>query len=407
VSADGSSIHPGEELRGQPCVVALNCGSSTVKFAVFLRDSNQPALSGNAEALGTPEANLRWSNGGISRRRDLAGADHRQAIEAVSEIIRASGATVVGAGHRVVHGGESFDRPVVVDGEVRREIERLAILAPLHNPANLLGIDLTAATFPDVPQVVVFDTAFHQTLPPRAFHYALPPEFHRKYGVRRYGFHGTSHQYVAQEAAGRLNRKLEELQMITVHLGNGCSACAVRQGRSVDTTMGLTPSEGMMMGTRSGDVDPLLHSFLGRNAGLPPDEITELLIRKSGLLGVSGVSNDLRQIEARAGDGHDASRLALEMFCFRAAKSILGMTASLGRVDALVFTAGIGEHSPAVRREIVAHMPLLGIQLDAGANEKHGTATNALISTGTSPSCLVIPTDEELAIAREVWKRVT
>jgi acetate kinase len=390
--------------RDQRVVLALNSGSSTVKFAAFAEGRDSALITGVAAALTTPEANLSWTNPAGSRSLPQPAADHRLAIESLGRLLAERGINIAGIGHRIVHGGEAFTEPTLIDERVIRRIEQLAPLAPLHNPPNLLGIRLLIERFPDVPQVAVFDTAFHQTLPPRAFHYALPREFYETHRVRRYGFHGTSHQHVATEAARRLNRDLAGLQLITVHLGNGCSACALRDGRSVDTTMGLTPAEGMMMGTRSGDVDPTLHQFLARQAGLSLAEVTELLNRRSGLLGVSGFSNDRRLLEQRAAAGDERAALALELFCFRAAKAVLGMTASLECVEALVFTGGIGENSALIRRRIVEQAALLGIRLDAEANNRNGIDTNGRISRPGSPACLVVPTNEELAIASAVWR---
>lgn len=390
--------------RDQRVVLALNCGSSTVKFAAFAEGGDSALVTGVAAALATPEANLSWTNPAGSRALPLPDADHHVAIESLCRLLPELGMNLVGIGHRVVHGGEVFPKATPIDEIVIRQIEQLAPLAPLHNPANLLGIRVLTERFPAVPQVAVFDTAFHQTLPPKAFHYALPREFYENHRVRRYGFHGTSHQHVGREAARRLNRDFAGLQMITVHLGNGCSACAIRDGRSVDTTMGLTPAEGMMMGTRTGDVDPTLHQFLARQTGLSLEEVTELLNRRGGLLGVSGFSNDRRLLEQRAAAGDEWAALALELFCFRAAKAILGMTASLERVEALVFTGGIGENSAWVRRRIIEQTALLGIRFDEAANNRNGIDTNGRISRPDSPACLVVPTNEELAIAREVWR---
>lgn len=404
-------MNPGEPVNlaatggcDQRVVLALNSGSSTVKFAAFADGQDSALIAGVASALATPEANLSWTSPAGSQALPLPAADHRVAIEALCRLLEELGINIAGIGHRVVHGGEAFTEATAVDEVVIRQIEQLAPLAPLHNPPNLLGIRLLTEHFPAVPQVAVFDTAFHQTLPPKAFHYALPREFYENHRVRRYGFHGTSHRHVAIEAARRLNRDLAGLQLITAHLGNGCSACAIRDGRSVDTTMGLTPAEGMMMGTRSGDVDPTLHQFLARQAGLSLDEVTELLNRRGGLLGVSGFSNDRRLLEQRAAAGDERAMLALELFCFRAAKAILGMTASLERVEALVFTGGIGENSAWVRRRIVEQTALLGVRLDEAANNRNGSDTNGRISRLDSPAGLVVPTNEELAIAREVWR---
>lgn len=389
-----------------PAVLALNCGSSTVKFAAFIAEGETRICTGIAEALGTPHALFRWSANGESREKAIPGADHRAGIDELTEVIAAMSIAIAGIGHRVVHGGESFAGSAWIDDQVLHQIEELTPLAPLHNPHNASGIHLMREHYPDVAQVAVFDTAFHQTLPPHAFHYGLPVEFYERHRVRRYGFHGTSHQYVARETARRLGKELTDLELITVHLGNGCSACAIKNGQSVDTTMGLTPSEGLMMGTRSGDVDPLLLQYLAANAGMSLDEISRLLIHQGGLLGVSGISNDRRQLEQRAAEGDPRARLALEIFCFRAAKGILSMAASLERLDALVFTGGIGENSASIRQRIADHLVLLNIKLSPPANESHGTNNSGDVSETGNPRCLVIPTNEELAIAREVWRLI-
>jgi acetate kinase len=383
-------------------VLSLNCGSSTVKFALFRGGEDAPCLHGVAEQLGTGAAAMRWTRAAEQPGESLAGDSHEAAITRIAALLAGDSTTLLGIGHRVVHGGELFKQPVRITAAVLEEIDRLADLAPLHNPANARGIRLLARHFPTTPQVAVFDTAFHQTMPPKAFHYALPHELYAQHRVRRYGFHGTSHEFVAREAALCLKRPLEELQLITIHLGNGCSACAIRHGRSMDTTMGLTPSEGMMMGTRSGDVDPALHQVLARLTGRSLDDLTELLNRQSGLLGVSGLSNDRRVLEARMNEGDPRATLALELFCHRAARAILGLTTALERVDALVFTGGIGENSAFIRRRIVEQMPLLGVSLDVAANAAHGTATGGKISRDAGPGCLVLATNEELAIARAV-----
>jgi acetate kinase len=305
-----------------------------------------------------------------------------------------------GIGHRVVHGGETFTEPALVDGEVLEAIRRTEPLAPLHNPANLMGIRVALELFPAVPQVAVFDTSFHQSMPPRAFRYALPEEFYRRHHLRRYGFHGTSHNYVAKMAAAHLSRRLEDLNLITLHLGNGASAAAIRGGRSVDTSMGLTPLEGLMMGTRSGDVDPALHFYLAREAAMELDDIEDLLYTKSGLLGVCG-TNDMREVERLAGQGDEGAELALEMYCYRVKKYIGAYFAVLGRLDALVFTGGIGENSALVRRMSCQGLDALGITLDDYLNGSPLGGVSAIHSDGGLVPVLVVRTDEELEIARQ------
>jgi len=284
---------------------------------------------------------------------------------------------------------------------VVERIEELSELAPLHNPPGAQGIRVAWELFPDKPQVAVFDTAFHQTLPPHAFHYAIPPKFYSRFRVRRYGFHGTSTQYVTQELARRLGRPLDELQLLTAHLGNGCSATAVKQGKSVDTTMGLTPLEGVVMGTRSGDVDPSLHLFLQEREGLNLKEITDLLTRESGLLGVSGVSQDMRSILQAIDSGNVRAQLAVDVFCYRLARALLGLAAGLERIDGLIFTGGIGENSATIRARVLQHLQILRPVINQRWNEQHGRGNDGRITEETGLSCFVIPTNEELMIARQ------
>jgi acetate kinase len=384
-------------------ILVINCGSSSLKFSLFDVRSGSAVASGIAERLGTPEATLKFSKDASKKVEEpIPEADHRSALRRVIDHLSGSEIRDVDAlGHRIVHGGEYFQNAVLVDNEVLKRIEELSDLAPLHNPSGAQGIRVAFELFPNKPQVAVFDTAFHQTLPPHAFHYAIPAEFYARYRVRRYGFHGTSHEYVSGELARRLHRPIEELQIITAHLGNGCSATAVKQGISVDTTMGLTPLEGLVMGTRSGDVDPSLHLFLHQMGSLSLEEITDLLTRKSGLLGVSGVSHDMRSVLEAIESGNDQARLALDLFCYRLARAILGLAAGLERIDALVFTGGIGENSPVVRSKTVGHLAILRPQIDQGWNERNGRDSDGRITKETGLACFVIPTNEELMIARQ------
>src|SRR5262249_30097556 len=315
-------------------------------------------------------------------------------------------AHLAGAGHRVVHGGERFTASALVDDEVIAAIRASSHLAPLHNPANLAGIEAVRAVRPRLPQVAVFDTAFHQTMPPSAFRYAVPEEWYARYGVRRYGFHGTSYRFVSERAAALLGRPLAELRLVIAHLGNGCSVAAVRDGASVDTTMGLTPLEGLVMGTRSGDVDPGVFGYLAGRAGLTSDELDEALYTASGLQGLSGVSNDMRAVEAAAAKGNQRARLALEAVVHRLAKAIAAMVAALGRLDALVFTGGIGENSALVRSQVLARLGFLGLAEDAGANARNGRDTGGRISPGGPAVAMVVPTDEELMIARDTARLI-
>jgi acetate kinase len=382
----------------EPRILVINCGSSSLRFAIVAPESGEIARHGLAERLGTEGAFLRCDD---EAAEALGGArDHGAALDRVLERLPGLGVTAVG--HRVVHGGEGFSSSVVLDEASIRRIADGSALAPLHNPANLRGIAAARERFPAVPHVAVFDTAFHQSLPPKAYLYAVPYELYERYRVRRYGFHGSSHRYVASEAARLLGKPLAELELVTAHLGNGCSACAISGGRSVDTSMGLTPLEGLVMGTRSGDVDPSLHEFLVEHAGLSLSEVMQLLNRKSGLLGLSGSSSDMRTLlEARARSDERAA-LAIDVFCYRLAKCVLALCAGLSRLDALVFTGGIGEHASSIRAETLGALSVLGARVHAERNEAHGAGSGGRITADDSGlSALVVPTHEELVIARE------
>lgn len=307
----------------------------------------------------------------------------------------------VGAvGHRVVHGGEAFTTSVKIDAKALAAIEECNDLAPLHNPANLIGIRACQELMPGVPMVAVFDTAFHQTMPERAYIYGLPYEYYEKYKVRRYGFHGTSHSYVSKKAAEFLGKPLDSLKTIVCHLGNGSSVCAVDGGKSVDTSMGLTPLEGLVMGTRSGDIDPAIIEFIAKKEGLDIAQIVGVLNKKSGVLGTSGVSSDFRDLESAAGEGHAGAKRALAVFAYRVAKYVGAYAAAMNGVDVIAFTAGVGENDPYMRKEISSYLGYLGITIDDSANAKRGSET--VISThGSKVTVVVIPTNEELMIARE------
>ena len=391
---------------GTDCVIVINCGSSSLKFAVLPVDGGEVLVKGLAERLESPEAVLKVERDGSTESLAIPGATHRDALKAA--IPRMSGLNPRGIGHRVVHGGEEFTDSVLIDDGVMAAVERCGSLAPLHNPANLTGVRTARELFPELPQVAVFDTAFHQTLPPEAYLYAIPVSYYEELKVRRYGFHGTSHRYVALETARLLGKRPEETSLITVHLGNGCSACAIRNGRSVDSTMGLTPSEGLVMGTRSGDVDPALHQFLQDRTGMRLSEITAMLNSKSGLLGLSGLSNDMRTLSEAARNGHKGARLAIDVFCYRLAKAVCGLTAALDSIDALVFTGGIGENSAEVRALAASRLRIQGVVIDADLNAVHGRASGGRISPSNSRvPCLVVPTNEELMIARETLRLIS
>jgi acetate kinase len=389
-------------------VLVLNSGSSSVKFALVHPETGERPLDGLADRVGTPEAVLRIQAGqGHAVTEPLADGSYHAVISRILDHLDDAGhADLTGAGHRVVHGGARFSASVLVDDEVIAAIRSFAPLAPLHNPANLAGIEAVSALRPGLAQVAAFDTGFHQTMPARAFRYAVPEQWYTRYGVRRYGFHGTSHRFVSQRAAALLGRPPGELRLVTAHLGNGCSAAAVRDGVSVDTTMGLTPMEGLVMGTRSGDVDPGLLDYLAGQTGQDVGELTQALDTQSGLLGLSGTSNDMRTVQAAAARGDERAGLALEVFVHRLAKAIAGLVTSLERLDALVFTGGIGENSAVVRGLVLARLEFLGLTEDPEANAAHGRSTGGRISRPGQVQALVVPTDEELMIARDTARLV-
>lgn len=385
-------------------VLVINSGSSSIKYEIF-GDDFLSLASGLLEKIGEEGGRLHHRRGDEEATTERAVKDHAEGLKLIAEVATDSGVLgggeeLSGIGHRVVHGGETFTEPAVVDETVLEAIRRTEPLAPLHNPANLMGIKVALELFPGVPQVAVFDTSFHQSIPPRAFRYALPEEYYRQHHLRRYGFHGTSHRYVAEKTAAFLSRRLEDLNLITLHLGNGASATAIRGGMSVDTSMGLTPLEGLMMGTRSGDVDPALHFYLAREAGMELDAIEDLLYTKSGLRGVCG-TNDMREVERLAGQGDERAGLALEMYCYRVKKYIGAYFAVLGRLDALVFTGGIGENSALVRRMSCQGLDALGIAVDDAKNGSPSGEVSSVHYDGGGVSVLVVRTNEELEIARQ------
>jgi acetate kinase len=408
-----AAASPGQAAAGRSggLVLVLNSGSSSVKFALLRPGSGERLMEGIGERLGTTEASLRvqW-HPEAAVEEPLPGGTHKAVVARVLDHLAEaghSGADLLAAGHRVVHGGERFTASIRVDDAVISALRSLSHLAPLHNPANLAGVDAVSAVLPDLPQVAVFDTAFHQTMPPHAFRYAVPEEWYTRYGVRRYGFHGTSHRFVSEQAAAMLGRPPRELRLVTAHLGNGCSATAVCDGVSVDTTMGLTPLDGLVMGTRSGDVDPGLLAYLAGRTGMNVDELTQALNVDSGLKGLSGVGNDMRTIVVAAAEGNERARLALEVFVHRLSKAIAGLVVGLQRLDALVFTGGIGENSAVVRSLVLSRLGFLGLAEDAEANAGHGRRTRGRISLPGPVLALVVPTDEELMIARETARVIT
>jgi acetate kinase len=384
-------------------VLVINCGSSSLKFALFPAGDKTPLMSGLAECLGEADSRITAKIGEEKTTETLNGQGHGAALDVLLRVLAQHDwlDSVKAVGHRMVHGGEAFKASAVVTEAILKEIEAHNHLAPLHNPANLLGIRTALAKMPGIPQVVVFDTAFHQTMPPAAYLYALPMSYYRDQGVRRYGFHGTSHRYVAEETARMLTLNPADHGIVIAHLGNGGSATAVLNGHSVDTTMGLTPLEGLVMGTRSGDVDPGALVHLARACNLDINDLDTVLNKKSGLLGISELSNDMRAIEGAAAEGHDGAKKALDVFVHRLARHIGGLATSLPRLDAVVFTGGIGENSSTVRKMTVDRLKVFGIALDDAANEATIRGKSGVISKGPGPLVVVVPTNEEWMIARD------
>ena len=403
-------------------ILVLNVGSSSIKFQLI--DTDEAAIAaandrrlarGQIERIGGEAIVTLEATGAAPTKSAVAIRDHTAAVEYVIGwlVSEDSGVPVsrVGeieaVGHRVVHGGERFQHSMLVTDEVRRGLEDLIELAPLHNPHNLRGIAAARAVLgPDVPQVAVFDTAFHQSLPETAYLYAIPYQLYRRYGVRRYGFHGTSHRYVAYRYRQLTGKSREETKIITFHLGNGASACAIVGGHSVDTSMGFTPLEGLVMGTRSGDIDPAILDFVGAKEGMSLGELDVMLNKQSGLLGISGLTADMRELLTEAAENGDRrARLAIEIFCQRVKKYLGAYLAEMNGADAVVFTGGIGEHAVEIRRRICEGLDWLGIQLD---DERNASATEGRIERdGSRVELWVIPTDEELLIARDTWRVVT
>ncbi|MGR6915537.1 acetate/propionate family kinase [[Actinomadura] parvosata] len=383
-------------------ILVLNTGSSSIKYELIDPRTRERSAKGLVERIGEERGRLTHRTGdGPPYEREAVFPGHGAGLDAMLEAFAAAGPELapVAVGHRVVHGGDRFAEAVLIDDAVIAAIEELAPLAPLHNPVNLTGIRLALKVFPDVPQVAVFDTAFHRTMPPEAYTYAVP----REWGVRRFGFHGTSCAYVSRRAAALLGRDLAGLNLIVLHLGNGASATAIAGGRSVDTSMGMTPLEGLVMGTRSGDVDPALAGYLARTAGLDAEQVEHALSHRGGLLALTG-SNDMRQARAR---DDDEARLALAVYTRRIRKYVGAYYALLGRVDAVVFTGGVGEHDAATRAESLAGLERLGITVDAALNEAGTTGERAVSPSGAEVPVLVVPTDEEGEIARQTLARCT
>lgn len=396
-------------------ILVINCGSSSLKFQLINAENEKLIAKGLCERIGIDGSKISYTpDGGEKEEKEVPMGNHTDAIRLVLESLTNEKTGVVkslaeigAVGHRIVHGGEKFAKSTVIDSEVLAAIEECNDLAPLHNPANLIGINACKELMPDTPMVAVFDTAFHQTMPDKAYMYGLPYGYYEKYKIRRYGFHGTSHSYVSKRAAEVLGKKYEDLKIIVCHLGNGASVSAVMNGKCVDTSMGLTPLEGLIMGTRSGDIDPAIIEFIAHKEGKSIDEIMSVLNKKSGVLGLSdNLSSDFRDLEAGYHDGNARAINTMETFAYRVAKYIGAYTAAMNGVDVICFTAGVGENSAFIRSMICNnYLGYLGVKLDEEANKKRGEDI-AISTADSSITVMVIPTNEELAIARETYRLV-
>lgn len=390
-------------------VLVINCGSSSLKYQLFAMPEEQVLIRGGVEKIGSDEAIHSYKTEGKDGRSTSEILDHREALRQVLKTLTSPEVGVLAdvteidaVGHRVVHGGERFAVSSLLNEEVKAAIRDTFELAPLHNPANLLGIEAMEEVLAGVPQVAVFDTSFHQTMPREHFLYPVPYVLYERHKVRRYGFHGTSHRYVSSRVPELLGRDLRGLKVISCHIGNGASVTAIENGRSIDTSMGMTPLEGLMMGTRSGDIDPSLHEFVMAKEDLSLDDLNSMLNKHSGLYGISGISGDMRQVmEARA-KGSLRAGLAFAMYEYRIRKYIGAYAAAMNGVDVILFTAGVGENSPLLRQVVCDHLTYLGVELDQGANQE-GKGERVISAPGSKVAVCVIPTDEELMIARDTY----
>ena len=388
-------------------VLVINCGSSSLKYQLLNMADESVLAKGLAERIGIDGRLVHEVPGRDKHIDEAAMPDHAAAIASVLAAlldktvgVLASKDEIVAIGHRVVHGGEAFTKSALITPEVEKAIEAVCELAPLHNPPNLIGIRACKKIMPNVPNVAVFDTAFHANMPEKAYLYAVPYELYEKHKIRKYGFHGTSHKYVSVMAAEMLGKPYDEVKIVTCHLGNGASICAVDKGVSVDTSMGLTPLEGLAMGTRSGDIDPALVTFIMQKENLTAHEVVDMLNKKSGVLGLSGVSSDFRDLTAAENDGNARAKAALETFCYRVARYVGSYAAAMNGLDAVVFTAGVGENDSLVRERVCAYLGYLGIELDAEKNSTRGQAID-ITKAGCKVKALAVPTNEELVIARD------
>ncbi len=391
-------------------ILVLNCGSSSVKYKLIDTDTDATLAEGGVEKIGLPDGFLK----GSKEITELGLTDHKGAVKAILDNLTDPGVGVISnfseidaVGHRLVHGAEKFSKSVLIDNEVKDMVKQCYDLAPLHNPANITGVEAIEAVLPDVPQVGVFDTAFHQTMPPKSFMYALPYRFYTEDGVRRYGFHGTSHRYVSQRVGEFLGVDITKLKIITCHIGNGGSITAVLEGKSVDTSMGLTPTEGLMMGTRCGDVDPGALTYIMHRHNLDADGLQKVINKESGMLGVSEISSDMREIENAVNNGDPRATLGLEMYEQRIIKYIGAYAAEMGGVDIIVFTGGVGENQTGLRADVCRPLAFLGVDLDEELNAGIRGREAVITKPGSKVTVAVIPTDEELMIARDTREIVS
>lgn len=394
-------------------ILVINCGSSSLKYQLIDSNSEEVLAKGLCERIGAAGSVLTHkTNDGRKEVIEEPMPNHTVAVKLVISALTdkeygcIKSLDEIGAvGHRIVHGGENFSESVIITEDTIKAIEECSDLAPLHNPANLIGVNSCKEIMGDIPMVAVFDTAFHQTMPEKAYMYGLPYEYYEKYKIRRYGFHGTSHQFVSQHAAEMLNKDIKDLKIIVCHLGNGASVTAVQGGKSVDTSMGLTPLEGLLMGTRCGDIDPAVVEFICKKENLTVEEALNVLNKKSGMLGLTGISSDARDVEAAVKEGNERAILTVQSYAYRVAKYIGAYTAAMNGVDAICFTAGLGENHRLLRQRVASYLGYLGAELDDVGNDVAGE--DAIISTDTSKvALLVVPTNEELAIARETKRLV-
>ncbi|QTH44907.1 acetate kinase [Cohnella sp. LGH] len=395
-------------------ILVINAGSSSLKYQLYDMKTETAIATGRVERIGMDSSILTHEVAHQPEVREVSEIlDHTTAVKKVLDMLthRKFGvlrniSDIQAVGHRVVHGGESFSESVLVDAKVKLEIRRLFDLAPLHNPAHMMGIAAVEENLPHVPQAVVFDTAFHQSMPPTSYLYAIPTVLYRKHKIRRYGFHGTSHDYVSQRAAEYLGKPLEQLKLITCHIGNGASCTAILHGKSFDTSMGMTPLEGLMMGTRSGDLDPAVVPYTINKEELTLNEVNSMLNKHSGLIAISGVSSDMREIVEAMNDGNDNAKLAFDMYTYRIRKYIGAYIAAMDGADAIIFTAGVGENSDVLRKAVCERLTFFGVQLDEAKNAIRSPEPRKITTDDSAVSVLVVPTNEELLIARDTYRLV-